>query len=68
MGLSMKERRPITRAFAVRYRAAKTKAEKSRILTSFVPVTGYNRKYAIGILGSEGTTKLIRLDGKPVAA
>jgi hypothetical protein len=68
MGLSMKEKRPITREFAIRYRAARTKAGKSRILTDFTAVTGYNRKYAIGILGSEGKTKLLHLEGKPVKA
>ena len=68
MGLSMKERKPVTREFAVRYRAAGTKTEKSRILTDFVSASGYNRKYAIGILGSEGKTKLLRLNGKLVKA
>jgi hypothetical protein len=60
----MKEKRPITREFAVRYRAARTKAEKSRILTDFTAATAFNRKYAIGILNGEGKTKLLRLDGK----
>jgi transposase InsO family protein len=64
----MKERRPLTREFAVRYRAARSKAEKSRILTGFVSASGYNRKYAIGILGSEGKTKLLRLGGELVKA
>jgi hypothetical protein len=68
MGLSMKEKRPIIREFAVRYRAARTKAEKSGILTEFTTVSGFNRKYAIGILGSEGKTKLLRMDGKLVKA
>jgi hypothetical protein len=61
----MKKKTPITRKSAIRYRAAKTKAGKSRILTA---ATGYNRKYAIGIPGSEGKTKLLRLEGKPVKA
>jgi hypothetical protein len=68
MGLSMKERKPITREFVVRYRAAKTKAEKSRIFTDFTIATAFNRKYAIGILGSEGRTMLLRLDGKLLQA
>jgi hypothetical protein len=48
MRLSMKEKKPITRDFAARYRAAKSKAEKSGILTEFTTLTGFNRKYAIG--------------------
>jgi hypothetical protein len=59
----MKEKRPITREFAIQYRAATSKAEKSRILTGFTTATGFNRKYAIGILNGEGRTKLLRLDG-----
>jgi hypothetical protein len=66
MGLSMKERKPTIRESAVRYRAARTKAGKSRILTGFTIATGFNRKYATGILGSEGRTRLLRLDGKLV--
>ena len=64
MGLSMKERKPVIREFAAHYRAAKTKAEKSKALDDFIAATGYNRKYAIGVLGSEGKTKLLRLNGK----
>jgi hypothetical protein len=68
MGLSRRERRPIAREFAVRCRAAETKAEKSRILTDFTAAAAFNRKYAIGILGSGGKTKLLRLNGKLVKA
>jgi hypothetical protein len=57
------EKRPITREFAVRYRVAKTKAKKSRILTDFIIATAFNRKYAIGILGSEGRTRFLLLEG-----
>ncbi|MDR2020892.1 MAG: transposase, partial [Treponema sp.] len=64
----MKERKPLTREFAVRYRAAQLKVEKSKILDDFISATGYNRKYAIGILGGEGKTKLLHLNGKPVKA
>jgi hypothetical protein len=52
MGLSMKERKPLAREFAVRYRAAHIKVEKSKILDDFISATGYNRKYAVGILNS----------------
>jgi transposase InsO family protein len=64
----MHERKPLTRDFAVRYRTAKTKAEKSKILTDFTSITGFNRKYAIGILNSEGKTTLLHLNGKFVKA
>jgi hypothetical protein len=68
MGLSVKERRPITREAASRCRAAKGKAAKSEILDGFINTAGYNRKYAVGILNGGGKTKLLRLDGKPVKA
>jgi hypothetical protein len=68
MGLSMKEQKPLAREFAVRYRAAQLKVEQSKILDGFVSATGYNRKYAIGILGGEGKTKFLRLNGNPVKA
>jgi hypothetical protein len=64
----MKERNPLAREFAVRYRAAQLKVEKSQILDDFISVTGDNRKYAIGILGGEGKTKLLHLNGRPVKA
>ncbi|MDR2158793.1 MAG: transposase, partial [Treponema sp.] len=64
----MKERKPVIRECAVRYRAAKIKPEKSKALDDFIAFTGYNRKYAIGILGGEGKTKILRLRGKPVKA
>jgi hypothetical protein len=59
----MKERKPVTREFALRYRAAKNKPEKSKVLNDFIAAAGYNRKYAISILGAERKTKLLRLNG-----
>jgi hypothetical protein len=64
----MKERKPVVREFAVLYRAVKIKIEKSKVLDDFITSIGYNRKYAIGILGGEGKTKTLRLYGKPVKA
>jgi hypothetical protein len=64
----MKERKPVTREFAVRCRAVKTKIEKSKVPDDFITVTGYNRKYAIGILGGGGKTNILRPHGKPVKA
>ncbi|MDR2245425.1 MAG: hypothetical protein LBE17_01925 [Treponema sp.] len=64
----MKERKPLVREFAASYRAAQSKVEKSKILNDFISAAGYNRKYAIGIPGGEGKTKLLRLNGKLVKA
>lgn len=49
MGLTMKERKALTRETAQRYRAA-TKKEKDAIVNEFTTVTGRNRKYALPIL------------------
>jgi hypothetical protein len=57
----MKERKPITREFAVRYRTAKTRPEKSQVPDDFITATGYSRKYTIGILGGGGKTKILCL-------
>jgi hypothetical protein len=51
----MKERKPLAREFAVRYRAAQSKVEKSKILDDFISAAGYNRKYAIGVPSSGQT-------------
>jgi hypothetical protein len=64
----MKERKPFTREFAARYRAAQSTVEESTMLDDFISAAGYNRKYAIGILGGEGKIKLLCLNGKPVKA
>ncbi|MDR2186112.1 MAG: hypothetical protein LBO80_10700 [Treponema sp.] len=64
----MKERKPVVREFAVHYRAANTRPEKSKVPDDFITTTGYNRKYATGILGGGGKTKILRLYGKPVKA
>jgi hypothetical protein len=36
---------------------------KSAVLTEFIPATGFNRKFAVGIPGGEGKAKLLRLNG-----
>ncbi len=47
--MSLKARRELVAAVAVRYRQA-TKLEKQKILDEFVATTGYHRKYAINVL------------------
>lgn len=54
MGLTMKERKPIYREYAKKYRKAKRKKSKSEILMSFIETTGLNRKYAATLLRSHG--------------
>jgi len=44
--LDLMTRKKITMKYARLYRKATTKKEKSRLLTEFVRVTGYNRSYA----------------------
>lgn len=52
----MASRRELIAAVGKRYRAG-TRAERSRILDDFVRITGYQRKYAIRLLGREPMTK-----------
>tara|TARA_B100000315_G_C14520295_1_gene561207 strand:+ start:148 stop:1371 length:1224 start_codon:yes stop_codon:yes gene_type:complete len=65
MGLTMKERKSLTRETAPRYRRADKKG-KHRILDEFVETSGYNRKYAIHLLSNWGKRKRRYIDGKPV--
>ena len=66
MGLTMSERKSLTRENARRYRRAPDKKSKQKILDEFVANTGYHRKYAIGLLGSWGKKVLRHIEGKPV--
>jgi len=65
MGLSMQEKKALTREISKRYQKAQKK-EKSKILDELVKTTGYNRKYALHILANWGKTSTIRLPGKAV--
>jgi hypothetical protein len=65
MGLTMGERRSVTRETAGRYRLADKKG-KQRILDEFTQTTGYHRKYAIGLLSHWGKRQLRWIDGVPV--
>lgn len=49
--MSLVSRREYVRAMKDRYRAAKTKKERRGLLDEVTAVTGYNRKYAIRLLG-----------------
>jgi hypothetical protein len=63
MGLSMSQKKALTREIYTRYRKAGRK-DKQAILDEFIQTTGYNRKYAIRLLGSFGKTWVVTLSGK----
>ena len=52
--LDLMTRKKITMKYARLYRKATTKKEKSRLLTEFVHITGYNRSYASWLLRNAG--------------
>lgn len=51
--ISKESRRELTDAIRERYRKS-SKSEKVRILDEFISLTGYHRKHAIRVLGSNG--------------
>jgi hypothetical protein len=65
VGLTMGEKKSVTREMARKYRRANRKG-KQRILDGFIRLTKYNRKYAIHMLANWGKEKLRRVDGKLV--
>jgi hypothetical protein len=67
MGLTMKEKKAVTRQVRSRYRKAGRK-EKSAILDEFIKITGYkNRKYALRILNKPAQAQaLLFVKGKAV--
>ena len=65
MGLTMSEKRSITRETVRRYRAADKKG-KQTILNELTKTTGYSRKYAIHLLSTWGKEQIRSIDGKPV--
>jgi len=65
MGLTMQEKKALTREVSRRYQKA-GKKEKTAILDELVKNTGYNRKYALHILANWGKTTTVRLSGKTV--
>ena len=65
MGLTMEQRKAVTRQLVARYRAA-TKKQKGRIQDDYVELTGCSRVYVAWLLRSMGTQVGLRRDGKPV--
>ena len=55
MGLTMKDRKAITRELSERYKKA-TKKQKGIILDELTALTGYNRAYASYLLITHGKT------------
>ena len=53
MGLTMDERKAVIKAMSSHYRKV-GKKEKGQILDEAVSLTGYNRWYAVGLLGQDG--------------
>ena len=51
MGLTMQEKRALTRETCQRYRKA-CKKDKTKILDEYTAITGYNRKYALHVLAN----------------
>jgi hypothetical protein len=58
MGLTMKEKRTITKEVAGRYRRVSKKG-KGAILDEFIELTGYNRAYASHVLHNQGVVKYV---------
>ena len=52
MGLTMKEKKSVTREYQSRY-LKMSKKQKHALLDEFLQLTGYHRKYAIRILGAK---------------
>lgn len=67
MGLTMRERKTVTREMARRYQRA-VKRQKGVILDEFTALTGYNRSYASHILHNWGRKRYLQLGGRTVAA
>jgi len=65
VGLTMREKKSITRETALRYRKA-NKKDKQTILDEFTRTTGYHRKYAIRMLANWGKEKFRRVDGRAI--
>ena len=66
MGLTMKEKKAVTREYLARYQKASKKVKKT-ILDEFTALTGYHRKSAVRLLGAKPAKQVIvYIDGKPV--
>ena len=58
MRLTMRERRSVAKVMAARYRKA-TKKENGEMLDELIALTGYNRRYAIGLLCGQGKAIMV---------
>jgi hypothetical protein len=65
MGLTMNERKVVTREVAKRYQKA-SKKQKGVILNEFIALTGYHRTYASWLLRNLDRKITLSLKGKPV--
>ena len=62
MGLTMHERKAVTRQLAPRYQHVRKK-ERSCILEEFTALTGYNRAYAAFLLRNWGRKRILTIHG-----
>jgi len=62
MGLTMNERKAVTRQQAPRYQQARKK-DRGRILDEFTALTGYNRSYAAFVLRNWGRKRILTMHG-----
>lgn len=58
MGLTMKQKRAVTKQLALEYKQA-TKKEKAEILDSVIQLTQYNRSYAARVLRQRAATHIL---------
>jgi len=66
MGLSMKEKKAVTKEYKPRYQKA-SKKEKKTLLDEFTKLTGYHRKSAVRLLNAKPVKQvMIRMNGKQV--
>src|SRR3990172_8266507 len=67
MGLTMHEKKAVTREVAKRYQKA-SKKQKGLMLTEFIALTGYHRTYASWLLRNMGRKITLKVKGKRVTA
>lgn len=62
MGLTMSQRKAVTKQLATRYQRAR-KGERGTMLTEFTTLTGYTRSYASYVLRNWGRKRILTLGG-----
>src|SRR5437879_6009824 len=60
--MSVQSRKEYARTVCMRYKSA-GRSEKTGILDEFCQITGYNRKYALGVLGALARERNLRIPG-----